>query len=288
MTKQIDTLLAWQNGEFTQLKNIKISILDLWFIHCDATYDVMHAKDKKIFKLGDHLKRLRKSCEGWRLPLNYTDLELTKVINTLLEQGEQKDLLVWIWITRGIPESWNPRDLQNCKGNVFIYVKPYFGFKEQNTATLCLAKTVVRVSDRSINQLYKNFAWNDLTKAQWEAIDRGFDTAILLNQDWCITEGPWFNVGFIKWNSVYAPKSNRLEWITMKVLSDICWENNIPFLWGDIKWEDVYLFDALFLTSTAGDIIEITQFENTVYDRNSLLCHLQVLFKQEYEKEKEN
>jgi len=45
---------AWHNGKFCQIKDLKISVLDLGLIHCDGTYDVISVKDKKIFLLDDH------------------------------------------------------------------------------------------------------------------------------------------------------------------------------------------------------------------------------------------
>lgn len=261
---------AWKNGTYCQVKDLTISVLDLGFIHCDATYDVISVVNGNTQNLEAHMNRFKKSAEGWRLPLLYTTAELILVINELIKNSETKNLLVWIGLTRGIPKSGSPRDLANCTPNIFAYTKPYFGFNSSNTATVCLANTVLRTPDISINQVHKNFAWNDLTKAQWEAIDRGYDTAILKNHSGFITEGPGFNVGIIVGENILSPKSNRLQGTVM----DLIQKSSTKFNYTDIAFSDIMTADAMFLTSTAGNVIRVTNFEDKEFKENKILSWL--------------
>lgn len=264
---------AWKNGEYCKVQDLNISILDLGLIHCDATYDVIAVKDGEIQNLDAHLNRFVKSCYGWRIPLKYSNEELTTVFNKLVSLSENKNLLLWVGITRGIPSSGNPRDLINCSPNIFAYVKPYFGFNLNNEATACISK---QIRNDSFDQKMKNFCWNDLTLAQWEAIDRGFDTAILLSRDGYITEGPGFNIGFIKGDSVFAPATNRLQGTTMDLVKDLCLANNKEFLYCDITPDDaVDNMDAAFLTSTAGNVITLSRLHTRFYKPNEFLKWLQ-------------
>jgi len=253
---------AWRNGKFCTVKDLSVSVLDFGLIHCDATYDVISIKgsgDSRIIDM--HIDRFFNSCEGWRLPLNYTK-EQIKTIILELHNRLHYDALVWICVTRGTPTSGNPRDLPSCKSNLMMYAKPYYGFNAKNEATVCLAKNVIRVPDAAINQTHKNFAWNDLTKAQWEAIDRGFDTALLLSNKGYLTEGPGFNAFVIFNHVVMTSKTNRLSGITAKLVEEVCRANNIVFHYADITEYDLLHADDMFLTSTAGDIIRVTKFEN--------------------------
>ncbi len=265
---------AWKNGEYCTVKDLNISVLDLGLIHCDATYDVLAVRQGIIHNFDSHIERLMQSANGWRLPLLYTKNELKTVIETLVDKSSYDNLLVWIGLTRGIPTSGNPRDLVNCTANVFVYTKPYFGFNKNNSATVCLAKNVYRTPDDSINQLHKNFAWNDLTKAQWEAIDRGFDTAILATREGLITEGVGFNLGIISQNNIFAPKLNRLEGTVMNLVRDLCTKNKTEFKYVDMRVDDILNADAMFLTSTAGNVIPVTKFENKLFEDNKTLIWL--------------
>jgi branched-chain amino acid aminotransferase len=264
---------AWKNGKYCQVKDLTISILDLGLIHSDATYDVLSVKDGKIENLDAHIKRFSKSANGWRLPIKISDNEIMFTLEELVEKSPTKNLLLWIGLTRGIPLSGNPRDLLNCDTNLFMYAKPYFGFNKMNTATVCLAK---QKRNDCIDQTMKNFAWNDLNLAQFEAIDRGYDTAVLLDRYHRITEGPGFNVGFIsKDNFVYAPRSNRLEGTVMEQVRLLCEKNNKQFFYTSITMHTVESdMDAMFLTSTAGNVIPVTKFEDITFKENELLTWL--------------
>ena len=263
---------AYNNGTWCELKDLNISILDLGFIHSDATYDVLQVRDGLIQKLDAHLDRFERSCQAWRLRKIDRD-ELTAVLLNLVEKSPTKDLLLWLCVTRGIPKSGNPRDLENCDNRFYAYAKPYFGFNQSNTATVCLAR---QQRNTSFDQRYKNFAWNDLNLAQWEAIQRGYDTAILLDSENYLTEGPGFNVGIVKnGGSVYAPRINCLAGTTMDLVLKRCSDADIQFFWADIPAEELFEdLEGMFLTSTAGNVIEVTRFETLDIQNNEVVTWL--------------
>jgi branched-chain amino acid aminotransferase len=265
---------AWKNGKYCKVKDLTVSVLDFGLIHCDATYDVLAVKNNEIQNFDAHMQRFIQSAQGWRIPVEYSDNDIEIVIQTLVAIAPTDDLLVWIGVTRGTPTSGNPRDLESCKPNLFIYVKPYYGFNKDNTATVCLAKQ--RRND-CIDQTMKNFAWNDLNLAQWEAIDRGYDTAVLLDRHNHITEGPGFNIGFVsKDGFVYAPRSNRLQGTSMEMVRKLCEDNGKQFFYTDISSHTVGEdMDAMFLTSTAGNVIAVKCFENKYFNDNEILKWLQ-------------
>ena len=268
----IDNYPAWKNGKYCKVKDLTVSVLDFGLIHCDATYDVLAVRNGEIENFNAHLSRFINSSIGWRIPVEYSDNDIEIVIQTLVAMAPTDDLLVWIGLTRGTPTSGNPRDLESCKPNLFIYVKPYYGFNKENTATVCLAKQ--RRND-CIDQTMKNFAWNDFNLAQWEAIDRGYDTAVLLDKNGFLTEGPGFNVGIIIGKRVYAPKQNRLDGTVMNLVKSLCDRNGIWFEYCDIRSDFIEQADAMFLTSTAGNVIAVKCFENNYFNDSETLSWLQ-------------
>jgi len=266
----IDDCPAWKNNEYCTVKDLSISVLDFGLIHSDATYDVISIKGEGNRRLVDlHIERFIRSCKGWRLPVPYSKKELKEIVFELHERLGC-DALIWLCTTRGTPKSGNPRDLNSCMFNVMAYAKPYYGFNKENEATVCLAKSVIRVPDAAIDQTYKNFAWNDLTKAQWEAIDRGYDTALLLSDKGYLTEGPGFNAFIIFDNVVMTSKTNRLSGITAKLVEEVCRANDIVFQYADITQYDLLRADDMFLTSTAGDIIRVIKYENNEYSESDI------------------
>lgn len=251
---------AWKNGNFCNLEDLSVSILDLGLIHSDATYDVFSVQQGYAIGLDYHIDRFFKSCDIWRLCLPYSKEEVTNVA-IACAKSLNVDAFVWVVVTRGIPVTGNPRDLTGCSPNVLVYAKPYYGFGQQSTISLWLAESVERTPNSSINQIGKNFSWNDLTKAQWEAFDNNFDSAVLTNNG-LVTEGPGFNVGIIKDSKIITPSTNCLPGITMQILELMCNDIGLQFERCDITVDMFLSADEIFVASTAGDITPVTKINS--------------------------
>lgn len=260
---------AWQNGRFCTVQDLTVSILDLGLIHSDATYDVMAFVDHRGLKIEEHVDRFVKSCEYWRINLTQSKQELIDIAYQLHQSTGWASSIIWISVTRGVPKSGNPRDLTNCSPNLMMYAKPYQQFNGTGRATVCLAEQR-RVPDSAVNQLHKNFVWSDLTRAQWEAIDRGFDTAVILSIDGFLTEGPGFNVAIVEDGVVYAPSRNRLPGISMLLIEEICTKNKIKFVWDDIGQTRIENCDDMFLTTTVGNIVTVTNFNGRELEQSNI------------------
>jgi branched-chain amino acid aminotransferase len=260
---------AYKNGKYCRVKDLTVSILDFGFIHSDATYDVMSVHDGEVKDFDAHIARFMDNCNYWGLNTP-NDFHIKEIIETLIQQSPSKNLLVWVCVTRGTPTTGNPRDLGSCNQNFFAYTKPYYGFNATNSATVCVAK---QRRNTAIDQRRKNLAWSDLTLAQMEANNRGFDTAILLDERGYVTEGPGFNIGIIIDQNVYTPRRNCLRGITMDRIKRFLGETEFRYM--DITPHFVEAADAVFLTSTAGDIITVTKFEDKILPDNEMLKWLQ-------------
>ena len=257
----MNNLPAWRNGTHCNLSDLSLSILDLGVIHSDATYDVLAVQNGRALQLNQHMIRLENSCRGWRLPVPYTTEELKTVVAELYHRSEFESAFVWLAVTRGIPDSGNPRDLSQCATQVMAYVKPYYRFNAANTARLCLS-TIPRAPSTSINQSYKNWAWQDLTQSQWQAQDRGYDSAVLLDHNGHLTEGPGFNVAVVIDSVIHIPRQNVLGGVTMHLVQQLCDAHGINYKYSDIDHDMIDRATDMFITSTAGDIVSVTQFES--------------------------
>ena len=55
---------AWMNGEFIQLSEARIPVLDWGFLRSDATYDVVHVWKGRFFRLDKHIDRFFHSTKN--------------------------------------------------------------------------------------------------------------------------------------------------------------------------------------------------------------------------------
>jgi len=256
MTDVLD-LIAYKNGEYLPLKDIGPSILDFGFIHCDATYDVMPVYNGKAFCYERHLQRFRNSAE--RYGLTIPDVDPLEIIKELAKRNPIENAFVWFIIWRGFPPSGNPRDIDNCPINFAMYIKPSYplSVKGKENVKVYIDKKSFRVNDLYFGQEYKNMSWIDLTLAQRQ-VPEGYDTCVLVDDQGYITEGPGFNVAFVKEGLIFTPKKNCLQGITMSVVEDIAKENNIRFSRINLRASDWNKMDEIFLTSSSGGITPVT------------------------------
>jgi len=81
--------------------------------------------------------------------------------------------------------------------------------------------TKQRIPAESIDPVVKNYHWLDLVMGQFEAYDRGGETAAVVDLQGNITEGPGFNIFAVKGSVVTTPASGVLEGITRKTAIEL-------------------------------------------------------------------
>jgi len=93
----------------------------------------------------------------------------------------------------------------------------------------------------------------------FEAYDRGHYTAVLVDEENNVLEGPGFNIFSLDENGLKTPKIGVLEGITRQTAIRLASELDIPVQEKSIGSEEFINSDEAFATSTAGGIIPITK-----------------------------
>ena len=88
-------------------------------------------------------------------------------------------------------------------------------------------------------------------KASFEASDRGARTAILLDSDGFVAEGPGFNVLVVKDGALHTPQRNALPGITRKTVLEIAERMGLPTRIGDVSTDMLYGADEIIAATTA-------------------------------------
>ena len=99
--------------------------------------------------------------------------------------------------------------------------------------------------------------------AKREAIQLGFDEAIMLDNDGYISEGTGENIyivrnGFIK----TTPITTVLEGITRDCVIKIAEDNNITVKEQRFTRDELYISDEVFLSGTAAEITPVREVDN--------------------------
>jgi len=254
--------VAFIEGKYVPSDEAKISVFDLGFSRSDAVYDVVSTWKGVFFRLDDHIDRFLRSCKGVRIICPYDKDDIKQILAECVYRAELQDAYVEVAVTRGrflIPGS---RDLRQTKPTFLAYAVPYVWIaspeKQQEGLHMYIASTP-RIPDSSVIARFKNFHWADLTRGQLEALDAGADVAVLCGVTGNLSEGPGFNVFFVKGGKIFTPAANVLEGITRKTVVDLALEMGVAIEASDYPANALRTADEAFISSTAGGVMPVTK-----------------------------
>jgi branched-chain amino acid aminotransferase len=263
---------AFADGNYCPIAEAKISVLDWGFTRSDVCYDVVHVKGGAFFRLEDHIARFQTSMTGLRMRIALDGDGIKAVLAECVRLSGHRDSYVAMLCTRGLPP-YGPRGLVSGYENRFIaYALPWIDVLSPEIQTrgghAIIAKTR-RIPADSVDPTIKNYHRGDMVKAMFEAEDAGADTAILLDHDGYVTEGPGFNVFVVRDGTVVTPDRGALEGITRKATLELCGQLGLKAGIGRLRTEDMHEADEIFLTTTAGGIMPITRIDGRILSNDS-------------------
>lgn len=96
-----------------------------------------------------------------------------------------------------------------------------------------------------------------------EALDDGYDEALLLDTQGFVMEGSGENVFIVKDGVIYTPDlSSALDGITRRTLFVLAEELGIPVVEKRITRDEVYIADEAFFTGSAAEVTPIREVDN--------------------------
>jgi len=255
---------AFVDGRTVPIGEARTSVLDRGFLRSDATYDVVGVWEGAFFRLDDHLDRFERGCRELRLELPHSRAEIASILAELVRRSGLRESYVEMIATRGVPEAGS-RDPRTHANRFLAFAVPYVWlFRSDDPAAgmdAVIARTVRRIPADSIDPTVKNFHWGDLTKALYEAYDRGAHYPILLDHDGNVTEGPGYNVFAFVEGRLLTPESGALEGITRRTVIELAAGAGIEVEVVALR-EDTFRGGAeLFATSTAGGVMPIVSLD---------------------------
>jgi branched-chain amino acid aminotransferase len=259
--------IAYIDGKYVPMDEARISILDWGFIRSDCTYDVVHVWKGKFFRLADHIERFQRGLRGLHLSLPLTGDDIAKIVTECVRRSGLRDSYVEMICTRGTPPPGAPRLPTRCVNRFFAFAIPYvwiFTPEEQAKGAKIIVSSVPRIPPDSVDPRIKNFQRGDFTQALFEAEAKGADTAVLLDRDGFVTEGPGFNVFAVVDDQVFTPDRGVLEGITRRSVLELCADEGVPAQVGRLTAEALRNADEVFLASTAGGIMPVIQVDDRI------------------------
>ena len=216
-----------------------------------------------LFRLDRHADRLSKSA---RL-LNF-DLPAEKIFATITEFVKKNQPKTSFYIrpfvyTSGLGIA--PR-LHNIEKEFFVYGVELGDYLSPDGVT-CRISSWCRQEDRSLPLRGKiSGAYITSSLAKTEAVESGFDEAILLNANGKVSEASGMNIFMVRNGTIITPgfEQDILEGITRDSILTIARDMGIPVIERPVDKSELFIADEVFLSGTAAKITPVKRIE--MYD----------------------
>ena len=259
------TPTAFFQGNFVPLDEAKIPITTHAFMYGTAVFEGVRGNwnadqgELYIFRLREHIARLRQNAKILRMQIKYTDDELCDIVTNLARRSDYREDVYIRPIVYKSESVIGPR-VHNVADDVLFFEIPLGAYIDSDAGITACVSSWRRVDDNMIparakvNGLYVN---NSLAKT--EAQTNGFDEAILLNQDGHVSEGSGENIVLIRRGTLITPPpaDNVLEGITLETVAQVARDLGYEFEARAIDRTELYIADEVFMTGTAAHVTPV-------------------------------
>ena len=275
-------LLVNINGQLLHRDAAGISPFDSAVQGGDAVWEGLRLYNGKIFKLTDHLDRLRDSALALAFQVIPSHDEITGEIKNTLAANKMFDgVHIRLTLTRGVKITSGMDPRLNTSGPTLIvlaeFKPPVYAKAGITLATSSVRRFPPDCLDPKIHHC--NLIQSILAKI--EATAAGADDALMLDRNGFIAETNATHVFLVRRGEV---QTSRLvacpEGITRATVLELCRANGIPCRECDLTLTDAYRADEMFCTGTMGELVLVRQLDGrpTGSDRCPVFNRLCELF----------
>jgi branched-chain amino acid aminotransferase len=243
--------LIWLDGEMVPWREAKTHVLTHTLHYGMGVFEGVRAyktdQGTAIFRLQDHTDRLFNSAKIMRMPMPYSKEQLNRPMCFYGSEGMglRADNLE----THAMVAAWtwgSYLGAENMEKGIRIKTSSFN--RHHVNVTMCKAKA---------NGNYMNSML-----ALREALDDGYDEALLLDVDGFVSEGSAENFFLIKEGVLYTPElTAALDGITRKTVITLARDLGFEVREKRITRDEVYVADEAFFTGTAAEVTPIRELD---------------------------
>lgn len=261
----------WWKGEQRRWDDANVHISELGWSTVGAVFEGIRAywsePDGELFvyRLREHLERLHRSMRLVRLPIDYSIDELTDAIVALLRANETRED-TYIYPLAYTDDSYTSRfDQLGQKTGLVIHTKAFPSHLGSGLKFDARVSSWRRISEDVMPPRVKNLSnYRNGQLARLEALQDGYNTAILLNQQGKVSEAPGACVMHVRDGKLITPDLTQsvLESITRDALLILAREVvGLVVEERAVDRTELYMADEIFICGTAAEITPIVSVD---------------------------
>ena len=260
----------WMDGELVDWRDAKIHVLSHTLHYgCGAFEGVRAYKtadgSTAIFRLAEHTERLFNSAKILRMKIPFTQEQLNEAQKQVVRENKLESCylrpLIWIGSEKlGVSPKGNKVHAmvaawswgaylgeEGMKRGIRVKTSSYT--RHHVNITMTQAKTVSNYTNSILGNM--------------EALDDGYDEALLLDASGFVSEGAGENIFVVKGGVVYTPdlSAGALNGITRNTILHVCKDLGLELVQKRITRDEVYVADEAFFTGTAAEVTPIRELD---------------------------
>ncbi len=257
---------VWMNGKFVKWQDAKVHMLTHALHYGSAIYEGVHAyktdEGTALFRLNEHIDRFFYSANALSMSIKFTKSQLISSVKKLIKMnkigdGYVRPLAYYGYGNVGV----FPKDIPT---DIALIAIPwgYYYTKDLRIRT----SSFIRHSDKSSvygAKLSGNYANSIL--AMHEVRKKGYDEALMLDENGYVAEGPAENIFLVKNGNLITPNSrSALPGITRDSIIRISKGMGIKSYEKNVTLQEVKNADELFFCGTATEVAPIISVDDKI------------------------
>jgi branched-chain amino acid aminotransferase len=263
--------VIWLDGDLVPWRDANIHVLTHTLHYGMGVFEGIRAyhadKGTAIFRLQEHTERLFQSAHILRMAIPYDkEAIISACCDAVRENGldsayirpmcfygaEGMGLRADNLKVHAMVAAWEWGSYLGAEGlEKGIRIKTSSYTRHHVNITMCKAKA----NGNYINSML----------ALQEALDCGYDEALLLDNEGFVTEGSGENIFIVRNGTLYTPDlASALEGITRDTIIELAKEAGIPVKEKRITRDEVYIADEAFFTGTAAEVTPIRELDGRI------------------------
>ena len=266
------TDLIWMDGELVPWDEARVHVLVHGLHYGSGVFEGIRTyaavDGPAVFRLTDHIQRLLDSAKLLMMQVPFSRDELVEACKLTVRENKMESCYVRPLAYLGYGEiGLNPLP---CPVNVSIAVWPWGAYlgEESLEAGVRVKVSSWRRMDPNVNPVAAKGTgiYINSSLAKVEAVQSGYDEAVLLNTHGQVAECTGENIFIVKDGILITPplSSGALGGFTRDSIMTIARDAGVPVEERILHRHDLYLADEAFLTGTAAEVVPIREVDGRI------------------------
>ncbi len=261
--------MIWMNGNMVPFRDAKIHVLTHALHYSTSVFEGIRCYDtpdgSAIFRLPEHVDRLFRSAKMYSMKMEFSKEEITDaIIDTVRASGLReayiRPLAYYGYGQLGLTPTPNKVDVAVACWEWKMGETDAGKF----SGARCKISSWAKIDSRSQPMQAKaasNYA--NAALARMEALNNGYDEAVMLNLHGKVAECSVENIFIVKDSVIVTPPltAGGLNGITRNSLFQIAEGDGREIQERDLDRDDLYDADEIFMTGTAAEVKSVTQVD---------------------------